>query len=96
MTHLEAVRAAAREAQEIRMGSWNVDDDLSREAGMDGGLGRLLQAARNLDNDAVDQAHPYYDLGYRDAICGNYRRSWDANHLIYCKGYDAGLRAPRK
>ena len=45
------------------MGSWNVDDDLSQEAGMDGNLGRLLQAARDLDNDAADRAHPHYNLG---------------------------------
>ncbi len=54
MTHLDTLRAiVARDA----FRTYNtVDHDLSVEAGMDGNLARLLQAARDLDREATN--HP--------------------------------------
>ena len=49
MSHLSSLRAV--QSMSAHMGPLDpVDADLSREAGMDGNLGRLLQAARTLDN----------------------------------------------
>ena len=47
MSHLDALRAIVRlsDCQRLRA----IDVDLDREAGMDGHLARLLQAARDLD-----------------------------------------------
>jgi hypothetical protein len=53
MTHLQSLRDAVQLADE-RMANETIDLDLSREAGMDGNLARLLQAARDLD-----RASPY-------------------------------------
>lgn len=56
MTHLETLRAIMRRKEEepsrlTLLG--NIDADLRKEAGMDGNLARLLQAARDLDNAAL-------------------------------------------
>ena len=55
MTHLEALRAIHRLAMSVRP-DHPIDADLNAEAGMDGNLARLLQAARNLDRAASN--HP--------------------------------------
>ena len=48
MSHLDALRAI--HATALHMSVFHtVDDDLDAEAGMDGNLARLLQAARDLD-----------------------------------------------
>jgi hypothetical protein len=49
-THASILRAIA--ARSIENGPRHIDPDLDREAGMDGILGRLLQAARDLDDEA--------------------------------------------
>ena len=54
MTHLEALRAIV--ARDTFRTYNTVDEDLSVEAGMDGNLARLLQAARILDREATN--HP--------------------------------------
>lgn len=53
MTHLAALRAVHRLAMSIRP-DHPVDADLREEAGMDGNLARLLQAARDLDREAAE------------------------------------------
>lgn len=46
--HLDTLRAIVRRAQEFHT-LRPIDEDLVQEAGMDGNLQRLLQAARELD-----------------------------------------------
>lgn len=56
LSNLDTLRAATRLAN-CRSSLHPVDGDLAAEAGMDAGLGRLLQAARDLDrwrDDAGD------------------------------------------
>jgi len=53
--HLNALRAIHRLAMSVRH-DHPVDADLREEAGMDGNLARLLQAARDLDREATN--HP--------------------------------------
>lgn len=48
--NLDTLRAIVRESLKIPVAR-DIDPDLDREAGMDGNLGRLLQAARYLDTD---------------------------------------------
>jgi len=64
MTHLEALRAiVARDA----FRTYNtVDEDLSVEAGMDGNLARLLQAARILDREATNHPPGFVLTGDRE------------------------------
>lgn len=53
-SNLDTLRAIVRASWTLR--PWeDVDSDLAREAGMDGNLRRLLQAARHLD-DAEGEA----------------------------------------
>lgn len=52
MNHIDTMRAIVRLA-DSQSPLRPIDPDLDREAGMDGNLARLLQAARDLDN-AVD------------------------------------------
>lgn len=54
MTHLQALRRITAHAEEHNPPYRPVDADLNAEAGRDGNLARLLQAARNLD--AIDAA----------------------------------------
>lgn len=53
MNHTDTLRAIVARAAEFNPPFRPVDADLNAEAGMDGNLARLLQAARDLDN-AVD------------------------------------------
>ncbi len=53
--HLDTLRAIHRLAMSVRH-DHPVDADLREEAGMDGNLARLLQAARDLDREATN--HP--------------------------------------
>lgn len=55
MTHLDTLRRAHALAATRNIFS-RVDADLAAEAGMDGNLARLLQAARDLDREATN--HP--------------------------------------
>lgn len=55
MTNLEALRATVARAS-VAYPLDPVDADLREEAGMDGNLARLLQAARDLDREATN--HP--------------------------------------
>jgi hypothetical protein len=55
MTHLEALRAIVARAS-LTYPLDPIDADLREEAGMDGNLARLLQAARDLDAEATN--HP--------------------------------------
>lgn len=52
LSNLDTLRAATRLAT-TRSSLHPVDDDLAAEAGMDGNLARLLQAARDLDREAT-------------------------------------------
>lgn len=65
MNVLEAVRAAAAHAAALPVFT-KVDADLSAEAGMDGNLGRLLQAARNLDIKASERFKVGSRVGIQD------------------------------
>ena len=56
MTHLDTLRAIVERASQFNSPLCPVDADLSAEAGMDGNLARLLQAARDLDREATN--HP--------------------------------------
>ena len=52
-SHLDTLRAIVSASYTLR--PWaDVDSDLAQEAGMDGGLRRLLQAARDLDEDEAE------------------------------------------
>ncbi len=53
--HLDTLRAIHRLAMSVRH-DHPIDADLREEAGMDGNLARLLQAARDLDREATN--HP--------------------------------------
>ena len=48
MSHLDTLRAIYLLASDLSV-TTEIDADLAREAGMDGNLQRLLQAARQLD-----------------------------------------------
>lgn len=56
MTHLDTLRAIVAQAAEFNPTFRPVDADLNAEAGMDGNLARLLQAARDLDRETTN--HP--------------------------------------
>jgi len=52
-TYLDTLRAIAR-LSDCQHPLRPIDADLAREAGMDGNLARLLQAARDLDREVSD------------------------------------------
>jgi hypothetical protein len=52
MSHLDTLRAIYILAANIPVTN-EIDADLAREAGMDGNLQRLLQAARQLDREQI-------------------------------------------
>jgi hypothetical protein len=54
MSHLETLRAIVANAHDVSR--FAIDTDLRGEAGMDGNLAALLQAARMLDEHAEDTA----------------------------------------
>ena len=73
MQHLETLRAIVEAERKKRLAlRMHIDEDLSAEAGMDGNLARLLQAARDLDKDAQaaaaeDYSEKWYATGVQDA-----------------------------
>ena len=54
MSHLETLRAIVANSHDVSR--FTIDTDLRGEAGMDGNLAVLLQAARMLDEHAEDTA----------------------------------------